>query len=308
MSQSESWLLDLAGNIAQGIGARTNEAIGKVFEETEGFDGLDVSFVQIGYAFLPDPITPASYIARGPYTDPNIYKQRMEEAVERGWLEAIGEDQYALSEKSKEWAKKFLAKGDEFFGTVPMLSEEETKRLIELLTKFVKQANKMPDVGDLPTLQIGLNLEPPPDAHLMTRLRRKITNLFYFRDDIHIVAWQPYDVDGKTWETLTFLWRDEAATGEEMAKKVGEYRNYKAEDYDAAFNKLVTRGWATAENGKYLITDQGKNTRQEAEDVTDQLFYAPVKAFTEDEKKELKSLLEKMAEVVKLPEEEAEPA
>ena len=308
MSQTKNWLLDLAGNIAQGIGSRTNEAIGKVFEETEGFEGLDASFVQIGYAFLPDPITPASYIARGPYTDPNIYKQRMEESVERGWLKIVGEDQYALTENSKKWAEYFLGKGNEFFGALPMLSEDETKRLIELLSKFIENVSEIPAAGELPTLQIGLNLEPPPDAHLMTRLRRKITNLFYFRDDIHIVAWQPYNINGKTWETLTFLWRDEASTGEEMTEKVGEYRNYKAEDYDAAFNELVSRGWATAENGKYLITDQGKNTRQEAEDGTDQLFYAPLKAFTEDEKKELKSLLEKMVEVVKLPEEEAEPA
>ena len=93
-----------------------------------------------------------------------------------------------------------------------------------------------------------------------------------------------------------------------MFEKVGEYRNYEAEDYETAFAELVTRGWATAENGKYLITDLGKNTRQEAEDVTDQLFYAPLKAFTEAETKELKNLLEKLAEVVKITEEEAEPA
>ncbi len=308
MSHSNSWFLDLAGEIAQGLGARTNKAITKVFEETDGFDGLDVSFVQIGYAFLPEPITPASFVERGPYTNPDLFKQRMEESVERGWLEIPGEKRYALTEKSKLWAKEFLSKADEFFGALPMLSETEMKSLLELLSKFVKEAKSMPNTGVLPTLQIGLNLEPPPDAHPMTRLRRKITNLFYFRDDVHILAWQPYEVDGKTWETLTFLWQGEAATGDELADKIGEYRNYSADDYTAAFEELVTRGWAAVEDGKYLITDIGKNTRQEVEDATDQYFYAPFRSLTKEETKELMGLLEKMAELVKLPEEEAEPA
>jgi hypothetical protein len=305
MSHSETWFFDLAGNIARGIGARTAEAIGKVFEDTGDFDGLDPSFVQIGAAFYPDPITPASYAARGPYANPSLYKERMEESVGRGWLESVGDDQYALTEKSQKWAKKFQAMGDEFFGSLPMLSEAETERLLELLTKFLKKASHMPDVGDLPTLQIGLKLEPGANAHLMTRLRRKVTDLFYFRDDVHIVAWKPCGVDGKTWETLTNVWREDAATAAALAENLTEYRNYTEDDYAAALNDLAAKGWIVEDGDKkYVATDEGKRIRQEAEDKTDEFFYAPLKAFNETELAELKGLMEKLAEVLAPPEEE----
>lgn len=306
MSNSESWLFDLAGKITQGIGAHTNEAITKVFEETDGFEGLDVSFVQIGYAFLPDPITPASYAERGPYTNPDLFKQRMEESVERGWLESVGEEQYALTEKSMEWAKEFMAKGDEFFGALPTLSETETKRLLALITRFVKNASHMPDVGKLPTLQIGLKLDPSPNAHLMTRLRRKITDLFYFRDDVHIVAWKPYAIDGKTWEVLTNVWQADASTAAALAENLSEYRNYMEDDYAAALEDLESKGWIVAEGDQYVATDEGKRIRQEVENKTDELFYAPLNIFDEAELVELKGLMEKMAEVLAPPENEEE--
>ena len=298
MSNSYEWFLDLSDKITTSIAARTNEAITTVFQETEGFDGLDVSFVQIGYAFLPDPISPQSYIARGPYANPASYKEQMDASVERGWLEVVGEDRYALTEKSRKWAKNFLALGDQFFGDLPMLLEGETERLVSLLTQFVRQASQMPGVGALPTLQIGLKLEPGPDAHLMTRLRRKITDVFYFRDDVHIMAWQPYGMDGKTWEVLTQVWRGEASTAVDLAESLSAYRYYTEGDYAVALDDLTSKGWIVPEGDKFIATEKGKQLRQEAEDRTDQLFYTPLQYFSESERVELKNLMEKLAEVL----------
>jgi DNA-binding MarR family transcriptional regulator len=124
---------------------------------------------------------------------------------------------------------------------------------------------------------------------------------------VHIAAWQSYGVDGKVWETLTFLWQGEAATGAELAEQISQYRHYDEADYTTAFEELASHGWAIADNDRYLITEKGKKVRQEAEDDTDQLFYAPFKELDQKEIEELKTLLEKLAEVVKSPETEAEP-
>jgi DNA-binding MarR family transcriptional regulator len=141
----------------------------------------------------------------------------------------------------------------------------------------------------------------------MLRIRRHLTDLNYFREDAHIAAWQgQYDVDGRVFETLTNLWRGQAATPAELAEQVSEYRNYEEADYAAAFEELISLGWATKENGKFTITETGKATRQEAEDRTDEFFARPFAVLSEAETKELKDLLEKLAEALKPPEAQEE--
>lgn len=307
MSSSMEWYLDLSAKIAQGIGAHTNPKIQAHLEGIDGLEGQDIAFIQIGQAFAPDHLTVESFIERGPYANPENYKDQMDAAVERGWLESIKDNEYQLSNKGKKIAEGFIALGNEWFGSLGALSEKETSRIADLLAKLVKIAYQRPDPANKSTLEIGIRLNPGSNAASMLRVRRHLTDLAYYRDDAHIAAWQPLGVDGKVWETLTFLWRGEAATGAELAEQISQYRHYDEADYIAAFEELVSHGWAKVENGKYLITEKGKQVRQDAEDDTNQLFYAPFGELTKEEIEDLKTLLEKLAEALKLPEAEAEP-
>jgi DNA-binding MarR family transcriptional regulator len=308
MFQNANWYMEVSTNIAQGIGAHTHPKIETYLEGIEGLEGRDIAFIQIGYAFAPDPLTTKSFIERGPYTNPASLNEQMDASVERGWLKPAGKGHYQLSDKGKQFAEEFFGLWNEWFGSLPTLAEDETERAAQLLSKLVKAAYQLPKPDKKPTLEIGVRLRPEADAPAMLRVRRHITDLAYYRDDAHIAAWQPYNVSGKVWETLTFLWNGEAATSDEMVEQVGEYRHYDASDYAEAFEELIARGWATSENGKHHITDKGKEIRQEAENVTDQLFYAPFESLTQEETKELKRVLERLAEVVRPPETEAEPA
>lgn len=307
MSKSMEWYLDLSGKVVQGIGAQTNPKIQGHLEGIDGLEGQDIAFIQIGYAFAPDNLTVEGFIERGPYTNPENFKPQMDAAVERGWLEFVKDKEYKLSNKGKQIAEGFIALGNEWFGSLPALSEKDTSRIADLLAKLVKIAYRLPDPAKKSTMEIGIRLNPGSDAASMLRVRRHLTDLTYYRDDVHIAAWQPLEVDGKVWETLTFLWRGEAATGAELAEQISQYRHYDEADYIAAFEELVSHGWAKVENDKYLITEKGKKVRQEAEDDTDHLFYAPFRELTKEEIEELQTLLEKLAEAVKSPEAEAEP-
>ena len=85
MTQAMQWYIELTDKIFEGIGAHINSEIGKFIEETEGLEGPDIGFLQIGHAIAPDPLTVQSYIARGPYANPEIYERQMDAAVERGY-------------------------------------------------------------------------------------------------------------------------------------------------------------------------------------------------------------------------------
>jgi hypothetical protein len=301
--------MDLTGKIFEGIASRTNPEIGKFIEEIDGLEGPDIGFIQIGYAFSPDPLTPESYIARGPYTNPNSYKKQMDESVERGWLEKIDKGQYQLSEKGLKTVLNFIKMGDQLFSDLPSLPQAETIRIVTLLTKLVEEAYQLPEPASKPTMEIGVRLNPGEDAAPMLRIRRHLTDLNYYREDAHIAAWQPfYGVDGRVFETLTFLWRDETATPAALSEQLSEYRNYDEDDYASAFEELVTHGWATKEDGKYIISEMGQKIRQEVENRTDDYFARPFAILNKAEIEELKGLLEMLAEVLKPPDDEEEPS
>jgi hypothetical protein len=138
----------------------------------------------------------------------------------------------------------------------------------------------------------------------MVQARRKLLDVLSFRDDAHVAAWRPYGADGQVWEAFTYVWRGDASTAAELAEKL-PYRHYDEDAYAAALQELVARGWIAQEGEGFIATEEGKRLRQEAEDATDRYFDAAWAGLGEAEIKELKGLLERMAEALQPPEEEA---
>ena len=152
MSQSSQWYMDITGKIFEGIASRTNPEIGKFVEETEGLEGPDIGFLQIGYAFSPDPLSTKNYITRGPYTNPTTFETLMNESVKRGWLQKIEEGQYKVSEKGLKTVQRFLEMGNKLFSALPSLPKAESNRIADLLAKVVKNAYKLPEPAYKPSM------------------------------------------------------------------------------------------------------------------------------------------------------------
>ncbi len=304
MSEFPKRFLELSGEIIRGIGAKTSPKIEEYIQGRGDLEGLDISFIQVGYGFDPEPITPHSYITRSPYTNPANFKEQMDGSVERGWLEAGKKETYRLTPKAFEVVEEFIEFGNSLFESISGLSKAENLRLANLLGKLVLSAYDQPKPTVKPSLEIGRRLEPNPDVNPMIRIRRYLTDMGYFREDVHTASWQPYKVDGIVWETLTYIWRDEASNSVEITEKVGEYRNFNESDYAAVFEKLVSMGWASKEKDKYILTEEGKRIRQEAEDITDQLYAAAFVTLSQDEVEELTDLMERFVEIVRVPEAE----
>lgn len=307
MTQSARWYLDIADEFFTGIGAHTNAVFDQFIEETGGLEGPDLFFVQVVYGFAPEPITPKHFLKRTPYVNPESVKQQLDKAAERGWLEAAGDGQYKLTAKSKEVAENLFALAEQTFGDFETLPDADLKRIVELLSKVVSKAGERPEPAAQWALAWGQKFDKGHSAPLMVQVRRRMLDLIYYREGGHIAAWQPYGVNGQAWEVLTYLWRDEAGTAAELAEKLS-YRNYDEAAYAAVLTDLAERGWATQKDGKFVITQEGKRARQEAEDTTDRYFDTPWVALDKAETKELKGLLKKLAQAVKPPEEETAQA
>ncbi len=118
-------------------------AFDQFIEEIDGLERPDIFFVQVAYGFAPEPITPKHFSKRGPYGNPEGTKQQLDEAVERGWLEAAGDAQYILTPKGKKGVKKLFALAEKTFGSFEPLPHADMKRIVELLTRVVDKASEL---------------------------------------------------------------------------------------------------------------------------------------------------------------------
>jgi DNA-binding MarR family transcriptional regulator len=303
MAESARWYMDVAEQIFTGMGARTSDALSQYVEENALSDGIDLNLAQLAYGFRPEPITPEFVCKRTPYANPESFVSLMDGAAERGWLEALGEERYAVSAWGTEVIAGLLELGDQLFSALETLPDEDLERLIALLFTVVETARQLPEPAEKWALSWGAKFARGPDAPLMVRARRYMLDLLSYRDDVHTAAWQPYGASGQEWEAFTMVWRGDASTAAELAEKL-PYRRYDEDAYGEALQNLVARGWITKEDGAYAATDEGKKLRQEAEDATDRYFDAAWVSLTETEMEEIKGLLGKLAEVLTPPEEE----
>ena len=303
MAQSARWYLDVAGQIMAGMGARTNDALIQYIEENGMSDRLDLNLVQVAWGFHPDPVTPETFVKRTPYANPDDIVFRLDGAIERGWLEDLGGDRYTVSARGTEVADGLFELGDRLFAALATLPDTELERLIALLFTVVETARQLPEPAEKWALSWGVKFDRGPDAPLMVRARRFLLDLFSYRDDSHIAAWQPYGASGQEWEAFSMVWQGDAATAAELTEKL-PYRHYDEAAYEQALQSLVARGWLVKEDGAYAATEKGKRLRQEAEDTTDRYFDAAWVSLNEAEIEECKGLLGKLAEMLKPPEED----
>jgi len=303
MARSARWYMDVADQILAGLGARTNETLGQYVEEKDLSDGIDLNLVQVAYGFRPEPITPEFLVKRTPYANPASFGPFLYGAVERGWLESLGEDRFALTGRGAVVTAGLFDLGDQVFGAVESLPDEELERLIALLFAVVETARQLPEPAEKWALSWGTKFDRGPGAPRMVKARRHMLDLLSYRDDAHVAAWQPYGASGQEWEALTMVWQGEATTAAALAEKL-PYRRYDEDAYEQALQALVARGWIAKENGEYAVTEEGKKLRQEAEDATDHYFDAAWASLSEPEMGETRSLLSKLTEVLMPPEEE----
>ena len=131
-------------------------------------------------------------------------------------------------------------------------------------------------------LGISHNGHPTVEPASLAQVDQHLDDMNAFRDDAHLSAWMHLGVDGHIWEVLSFVWNGEANTVEKLVERLS-YRTYLAEDYTATLNDLAERGWIVPGADGYQATAQGKQIRDEAEVATDNNFFGPWKALSDDE-------------------------
>jgi hypothetical protein len=260
------------------------------FAAEMGLQQQDVYLVQTAVTFDPEPVNDAAIRIRFPYAAAGAYEEALAGAAERDFLEAAGEGDYRLTEAGRLLARRLLEMGESIAQRLEPLPPSELERLAALLQRLVAALEIAPEPPGKWCLKHSRRLDPGAEAAVIERIRRYLGDLNAYRDDAHLAAWQELDVDGRHWETVTYVWRGEARTAAELAEKLA-YRGYREADYQAALAELVERGWLKREGEEFHFNDAGYAARQAAEQKTDEYFYAPWDVLDEAEIAELQRLL-----------------
>jgi DNA-binding MarR family transcriptional regulator len=248
----------------------------------------------------PAPFTVERSHAMTPYAARERLAGRLEGLVQLELLERAGDGVYRLTDLGWKGVESIFEAAHQGLEGCEPLPADEMDRLNGLLCRLVDAALELPE----PEAKWGITYsrwtDPGEVDSGTAKADQYLTDLGRFRDDAHLAAWQPYDVSGHAWEALTFVWRGDAGTAEELAERLQPFRGYAAEEYAGALRDLAARGWVVEDAGVYQLTGEGRRVREAAEDETDRLFFAGWSALSEEELGQLQDLLARANENLRL--------
>lgn len=249
------------------------------------------------YTTNPDSFTISDLQKIGPYSNRAVFEKSMSVMVENGTVEKLNDSNHKVTDKGHQAVKKILKATYESFGKADLLNEDQLKQLLGLMQKVSAEILD----GNVPNnvYTSGYdNLAPPEDEIPLVLIDHQSDLIRLYRDDAHHAVWQDLGVAAHAFEAFTFIWRGEQETAEGLAERLS-FRGYSVEDYAKGLKDLVKRGWLKESGGKYTVTDEGKQVRDEAEVQTDENYYQPWMALDISEQTQLYNLMFQMRNAAK---------
>jgi hypothetical protein len=238
----------------------------------------------------PRPLTVAGLLACVPYYAKASFMVPMQRLAAGGWIEAAGAG-YRLTSKGRAATDAMYSAARRKLASLSPLPAADLDRLAQLLRRLLAACQASALVTDQACLAASGNAASWQEPTPMATIARALEALTNFRCDAHRAAWHPTDLDGPAWEALTWLWEgraDSAAGLQGWSEKQPHPRAFSVADYAACLATLSEHGWTEAlADGRFTLTDAGRNLRQAVEDQTDANFYGPWRALSTVEIDEL---------------------
>ena len=282
-------LFPLATEAVQSFGPHYESSMQQAISES-GLEGQDWGMLFTAQGSEPQVLTAALLHRLAPYTAAETLKAQLAGAAGRGLIAMTRDGEYRLAETGRQALRRSFEAVYERLAALEPLPVDELRRLAGLLRRVVESIQAAPAPADKFHFVSSRRTDPGEDVSLAARLDQYLTDLLRYRDDAHLAAWRPYEVEGHAWEAFTLLWRGQADSLESLTQQL-ERRGHPQATYAEALQALAARGWIEEQAGRYRVTEQGQAIRQQAEDQTDQIFYAPWCCLNEAQLQELRGLL-----------------
>lgn len=238
-----------------------------------GIDLPGLVALSAAYTFEPDPISVERLRVRVPYFAPAYYKAPLLGLKDAGYLDDAPEGGFYLNDRGHDAFRQIISVAYEQMNQLTLMPQEEVKELSLILARLVQAALQSPSPPCKWSIIYSRRLDPGRLAPAIAKLDQYLSDLAAYRDDAHLASWKPYSVSPHAWEILGHVWRRQASSVEEVLDKV-RFRQWRQEQTRTAIDDLAALGWLEGPP-EIKLTEDGKQVREQAEQLTDEYFFAP---------------------------------
>jgi hypothetical protein len=206
-----------------------------------------------------------------PYATQWDQQQAASAAARAAGLVDEKDGRWNLTPAGHDVVKRVRREADAYLASVPSpLSADDLARLATLLGRAFDATAASLDRRWHSHIPRAARMAGDGTRHPMIALENAVYGLWQARDDCHMAAWRQAGLDGPTLDTLTRIWRGEAASEQDLAVKLTSQR---PADVAGQLQRLRRDGLVAAD-GPPRTTDKGAKARQGIEDETDRLFFS----------------------------------
>jgi DNA-binding MarR family transcriptional regulator len=246
----------------------------------------------------PEPLGIAHVYNRRPYSNPKHIQQDLDDAVSQGWLTCVGKGIYQASPKSHRIFDQLCRGVMQVYSHLKPMPVSQLQQLDGYLHRVVEAIRKKDGLSYKPSFELDVKLGNI-GGPILQRICCNFSHFLAYRDDAYVNAWMSQDVNSYVWEAFSCIYKGQAQNAREIVGRLGKYRYYDRQTYDAALRELIERGWITRVDKKYEPTEAGIKVLAHVARAMNQYFYKPWIELGEDELKALKCLMESLAQALK---------
>lgn len=239
--------------------------------------------------FEPDKTTPGHLMVRGPYNSAESYLNRLRNITRSGYLAEIDEGAFSLTTDGRAWLERFVKEVREKMAEVDPLPESNGGRLADLVKGLADRCLNAPSPPQKWSIRLSYKIMPP-NIPPLPYIEQAISCLSAYRDDAHLAAWQETGLSATALEVLTYLWRGEARSFEDLIQQLA-HRGHTRQVYMDAVAELRGRHFVTGEDAALEVTREGRAFRDLVEENTDGYFYFPWTDLDSGQRSEMVDLL-----------------
>jgi hypothetical protein len=211
------------------------------------------------------PVTIARHRWRSPYATKDLWTENWERAVAAGLAERA-DDGWRLSARGREVSRRLTKAHREYLAGLD-LPREPLRRAVPILEDL---AERIPADAERGLLPRRLPLSPEESRSDILRLRYAIQQLWGFRDDCHIAAWDAAGYEGPALDVLSQVW--DGKTGVDEVAKALESKQEPG-DLERNVDELLRRGDLVREGDSLRLTPPARAARDAIERETDRRYF-----------------------------------
>lgn len=248
--------------------------------------------------FDPEPLSVERFRVRAVWSSERIVQAFLDLMTAEKWFDRIKddyhltEDGHALIQAVQDRSSRILAQ------LTDHLSENEVAPLENLMRRVLDSALVSATPPGKWSLQHSRRRAPAEHSSTIMKLFHHGSDFNAYRDDSHMAAFQPLDIEAYAWESFSLVCSGTADTAKGVFEQLA-YRGYSISEYADGLQDVAQRGWLSMNaDAQYAVTDEGRTVRQEVEQLTDQYFYAAWNVLSDTESEEMVKRMRALKEVL----------